>query len=163
QTQTGLALLRAISDAGRWKGKECQIIPYISDDGDDDDAYAEPVDGWSGRHGAPEGAKLYEGGRDDPSTPYDDRGVAKGFWHGTGKGSNVELHYNPERKDAAPNCPRDGSTVSGPCKLLIGADHDKDDQLLHELVHAMREMRGELTQIPTENKEWDNQEEFFAI
>jgi hypothetical protein len=43
------------------------------------------------------------------------------------------------------------------------ADHDKDDQLLHELVHALREMRGELNQIPTDDKAWDNEEEFFAI
>jgi hypothetical protein len=31
------------------------------------------------------------------------------------------------------------------------------------LVHALREMCGEFNQIPTENKDWDNEEEYFAI
>jgi hypothetical protein len=74
------------------------------------------------------------------------------------------LHYNPEPKDPTPVCPRDGKTTSGPCRLVWDvADHDKDYQLLHELVHAVREMRGQLQMVPTVNKEWDNQEEFFAI
>jgi hypothetical protein len=161
QTGTGRALLKAIFETGQQKSKDITIIPY---EGDDDNAYAMPLDGIAGRDASPAGSPLYQGGEDDPKTPdYDEREQADLIWHGTGLGSSVALHYNPEFTDGVPACPRDGKTTVGPCKLLLGAADEKDDQLLHELVHAMREMRGQMSLVPTQNKQWENEEEFFAI
>jgi len=159
--QTGRALLRAIAANGKSRNKKVRIIPYTEDD--EDNAVAVPVDGWEGRDAAPAGATVYRGGTDDPTTKADER-FETTFWKGLGLGSNVDLEYNPDPKDPTPVCPRDGKTTSGPCRLVWGvADHGKDDQLLHELVHAMREGRGQLNQVPTENSDYDNEEEFFAI
>jgi hypothetical protein len=161
QTGTGRALLKAISETGLQKGKDITIIPYESDD---DNAYAEPLDGIAGRDASPAGSPLYQGGEDDPKTPdFDEREQAVLFWTGTGLGSNVAVHYNPEYTGGVPSCPRDGKTTSGPCRLLLGAAQEKDDQLLHELVHALRDLRGQWSMVPTLNKQWENEEEFFAI
>jgi hypothetical protein len=95
---------------------------------------------------------------------YDDEREMKQWFEGTGLGSDVEIHYNPH-PPAGPisTCPDDGRKWTNGCPLYEGADHGKDDQLFHELVHAVRELRGEFNQILTWDKDWMNEEEFFAV
>jgi hypothetical protein len=162
-TETGRAVFRAIHSAGVARGKYISIVPFLDDD--QDDAYASPKGGAAeGRDAAPQGVVPYLGGPDDVKT-YDDEREVKQFFEGTGLGSDVEIYYNPHPPASGPpsTCPRDGRKWKGGCPQYEGADHGKDDQLLHELVHAVRELRGEFNQIPTWDKDWMNEEEFFAV
>src|SRR5262249_50212980 len=74
-------------------------------------------------------------------------------------------HYSPERlsQGPVPLCPRDGTVSRGPCRLTPSSDDTPDTTMLHELVHALREMRGQMYQVPTLDKGYDNEEEYFAI
>src|SRR5262249_23330412 len=62
---------------------------------------------------------------------------------------------------APPICPGDGkTTVKAPCRLVwTEAAFEKDGQLLHEMVHALRQMRAEDNSVPTWDKGYDNEEE----
>jgi hypothetical protein len=44
-----------------------------------------------------------------------------------------------------------------------GDDEGPDAVLLHEMVHAVRMLYGQLLQAPTWDKGYDNEEEFFAV
>jgi hypothetical protein len=162
QTETGRAVFKALKQAWAVKHKFVRVLPY--DEDDEDNAVAVPVSGPESRDAAPKGAKYYLGGADYVKSPEDER-MMKSLYEGTGLGSNVELYYNPHRlgKPEADTCPRDGRKWSGGCPAYEGAHHDKDDQLLHELIHAVRETRGEFNQVPSWNKDWMNEEEFFAV
>lgn len=46
---------------------------------------------------------------------------------------------------------------------MFAQNRGPDDTLVHELVHALRDVRGQLLQVPTRSKNYDNEEEFFAI
>jgi hypothetical protein len=91
-------------------------------------------------------------------TPFTGAGVnanAQGesaFDHLLGAGSDVALHYTPWIWGAA--SPWGGQFASDP-----------DDVLLHELVHAMREVQGEFNQLKTRggDADYDDDEEFLAI
>jgi hypothetical protein len=161
-TETGRAVFKALKLSWATKKKFVRIVPYTEDD--EDNACAVPIDGPDSRDAAPKGASIYLGGADYVKSPEDER-MQTSWYTGTGRGSNVELHYNPHRmgKPEENTCPRDGRTWSGGCPAYEGAHHDKDDQLFHELVHAVRETRGEFNQVPTWNKDWMNEEEFFAV
>src|SRR5262249_52863918 len=135
---SGWAVLKEIADIGRSRGKEGRIVPYTREDQNergDENAFARPL---SGRAAAPRAVTPYMGGVDDPSTPADERYQTMSYT-GTGEGSNVEVHYSPDRlsQGPAPLCPRDGTVSKGPCRLTPGSDDTPDTTMLHELVHAL--------------------------
>src|SRR5262249_21765490 len=45
----------------------------------------------------------------------------------------------------------------------LGDDEGPDAILLHELVHGLRIQRGQFLRMPTWDKGYDNEEEFFAV
>src|SRR5262245_32826953 len=161
-TETGRAVFRALHDNGLARGKTVTIVPF---EGDDDNAYVEAVGGGpEDRNAAPRGVKQYLGGADNVKTPEDEREV-KSLFTGTGLGVSCRVHYNPKPPVLKPGdlCPLDGRTWKGGCPQYEGADNDPDDTLLHELVHALRMLRGEFNQVPTWDRDWVNEEEFLAI
>src|SRR6266545_3268830 len=159
--QTSWAVFNAIHGASLRRGKKVTIVPFEQEG---DNAYAVAVGGKiEGGDAAPRGVKPYAGGPDDVRT-YDDEREMKQWFAGTGKGSDVEIHYNPH-PPAGPlsSCPDDGRKWKDGCPLYEGADHAKDDQLFHELVHTVRQTRGEFNCVPTSDKDWMNEEEFLAV
>ena len=53
---------------------------------------------------------------------------------------------------------------AGPCLFPTYAQNQgPDDMLVHELVHSLREMRGQFNCVPTRTTGYENQEEYFAI
>jgi hypothetical protein len=82
------------------------------------------------------------------------------------KGSDSEVHFSPADFHASrpPVCYY-RKTPAGPC--LAGVSYAQntgpDDALVHELVHSLREMRGQLNLVPTRTTGYENQEEYFAI
>ena len=162
--RTGWAVLKEIFDLGKSRGEEVRIVPFTREDEKEmgeENAFAKPL---SRRAAAPRGVTPYKGGTDDPSTPADERYRTLSYT-GTGEGSSSEVHFSPEKLPLgpAPLCRRDGTGPGGACRLTPGSDDTPDATLLHELVHSLREMRGQLNQVPTWNKGYDNEEEFFAI
>lgn len=154
----GWAVIRAIMDFPR---KTVRIVPYSAADRQlkgGDNAYARPI---AGVDAAPSGEARFQGGDDDSSTPRDDRFVQLAGL-GTGLGSDAEVHFTAEVFPSIPKCSL--QTNSGPCRPPWTAENrGADDFLLHELVHALRMIRGQLNQIPAWVKGYDNEEEFFAI
>jgi hypothetical protein len=70
---------------------------------------------------------------------------------GTGGGSDVDIHFSMSTWE------------SGTCNNSNSFGAGADEVLLHELVHALRAMRGRWDPVPTTIRSYDNQEEFFAI
>jgi hypothetical protein len=160
--RTGWAVLKDIFDTGKARGKEVRIVPFALKDEKvfgEENAFARPT---SAPGAAPRGVKLY---RSDDSTKPGDKGTRLASYTGTGAGSDVEIHYSPWKlqQGPLPVCPRDGTTSRGPCRLTPGSDDTPDTTLLHELVHGLRDMRGQQNTVPTLQKGYDNEEEFFAI
>jgi len=156
-TWTGWAVLRGILDTG----KTVTIVPYSPDDEKrlgGRNADARPTDA---RAASPRGFRPYVGGADDPATKEDER--YRRFWYwGNGEGSDSVVHISPEFfKETRCSYRR---TPTGPCLYSVYAQNvGPDDTLLHELVHALRYMRGHYTAYPTRIPEYDNEEEYFAI
>jgi hypothetical protein len=92
----------------------------------------------------PMGGSLAQAGADHPehAAPkgVKDERFEKTTITGTGNGSSAKVEFDPNKKD--------------PGKTLV-----------HELLHALRDMRGQLNQVPTETvlSEYENEEEFFAM
>jgi hypothetical protein len=86
--------------------------------------------------------------------------------HGAGRGSNVVVHYSPRdwSEDSLPawdaTTRNNWAFVNGVLPPLPG--DDAGEVLLHELVHALRQMSGLLDPYPME-RGFDTQEEFFAV
>jgi hypothetical protein len=169
-TRTGWSLLRALFAAAQARRKEVRIVPYTkADEGSmgPNNAFASPR---SGRDAAPLGVRPFQGGADEPGVPGDERYQLRNYT-GTGKGSSSNVHFTPHPAvllpiaDDVPICPTDGKTVvEGGCRLVVASsDTSNDTLLLHELIHSLRELRGQLNQVPTWIKSYDNQEEFFAV
>jgi hypothetical protein len=79
------------------------------------------------------------------------------------KGSDSEVHFSPEDFQSPPPCYY-RKAPAGPCLYPSYPQNlGPDDILVHELVHSLREMRGQLNCIPTRTTGYDNQEEYFAI
>jgi hypothetical protein len=73
------------------------------------------------------------------------------------------VHFSPEEFQGPLPCYY-RKAPAGPCLYPSYAQNVRpDDMLVHELVHSLREMRGQLNLIPTRNAIYDNQEEYFAI
>jgi hypothetical protein len=155
--RTGWAVIQALYTTGRSKGKKLRIVPYSAADlaaMGYDNAYAAPDDWVSAR---PKGPVHYVGLFDDPRTPEDER-YRTVVMPGSGEGSNSTLHYSPWGHDSAlPVCAATaGATACRP-------DHGPLDLFLHEMVHGLRQMRGQLESIPTRVPGYANEEEYFAI
>ena len=76
-----------------------------------------------------------------------------------------EVHFSAEEfQGPLPSCYY-RQAPAGPC--LVPAHYAQnvgpDDCLVHELVHSLREMRGQLNLVPTRTTGYENQEEYFAI
>jgi hypothetical protein len=164
---TGWAVLRSVIDSR----KTVTIVPLSADDERKHPraggGYVTPG-WWLGMWDAtPAGEKIFRGGEDDPSTPQDERYRTVPLLRGTGRGTDAEMHFSPRKIDdfgEVPPCPRDGTVSTGRCRLGRGtATHGPDDLLVHEMVHALRFARGLLNSVPTWDKGYDNEEEFFAI
>lgn len=158
---SGWALLRAIYDAGQAKGKYIRIVPWSDADAakhGKENAYAHSL---SGKGAAPASVQPFLGNEDDPKTTRDERYEVATF-RGTGTGSDVEVHYTPNA--TLPACPPRTSTPVGCRPTWLGVDlMSPDDLLVHELVHALRMLRGQSDCIPTRQEDYDNEEEFFAV
>jgi hypothetical protein len=155
-TWTGWAVIRRVVDTR----KKVKIVPLLTSEVPKEfgqrRAFAKAK---NFQDANPIGAELYRGGVDDPATKIDERfQLASG--RGTGKGSDSEIHYSPEDYAVLPVCSK---TVTKDCvPSYFTRDRGADDTLVHELTHALREMKGQLHQIPTRTQGYDNQEEFFA-
>jgi hypothetical protein len=156
----GSLLLSAI----RATSKDLMILPmasYLGQGAKQCRAIEEPKDklksapkgiGGKDRTGLRE--KWYAGRQDDPNTDDDDEryvthnpdNVAEGG------GSNVELYFTPSEWGGGK------SPCSGP-----GSSWPADQVLVHELVHALRDMQGLTNPVPTTNTSYLNEEEFLAI
>jgi hypothetical protein len=143
KTWTGWAVLRAAYDRRKNKRKENQeirIVPMTAKDKKEfptAEAFARPKD-WAGA--TARYAKGYQcDGVNNPETPRDDRYDLMGVT-GTGVGSSAFVHFNP-RDGKRPDC-----------------------NLIHELVHAVRDMSGVLDCVPVENylRLYDTEEEFYS-
>ncbi|HVS40163.1 MAG TPA: M91 family zinc metallopeptidase [Gemmataceae bacterium] len=141
KTWTGWAVLRALYDRRKNRRKEDQdvwIVPFSAQDRQDQPtamAFTRAVNDADATARYQQG---YRGGTDDPKTRRDDR-YDRAPYQGTGVGSSSVIHFNP-RGYQRPDC-----------------------ALLHELVHAVRNMSGVRDRIPTEHAlyYYDNQEEFY--
>lgn len=96
--------------------------------------------------------KLYLGKDDDEDTDDNDEryDAAKPSNVARGGGSDVSLYFTPGEWGK-----------SGCLHGCIAAL--PDEVLLHELVHAQRDMQGLSNPVPTVNANYKNEEEFLAI
>jgi hypothetical protein len=137
KTWTGWAVLKAIATT---RGKKVRIVPYTAEEQKARPnalAYTRPDDE---RDAAPAGQVPFAGGEDDPNTPKDER-FNKENYIGTGQGSDATITLDPTREDKP------------------------DSTLLHELVHALRDIRGKRNRVPAGKggmRRFENEEEFFA-
>jgi hypothetical protein len=155
----GWAVMRAVIESG----KAVTIVPFTDVDKQrmgEHNAYARPAWWLRAVDAAPKDARIYMGGADDPSTPNDERYRKAPLVKGTGRGTDVEIHYSPEDHD--PRCATGVMPVLGRCRFG-GDDEGPDAVLLHEMVHGVRMLYGQSLQAPTWDKGYDNEEEFFAV
>jgi hypothetical protein len=81
------------------------------------------------------------GSCDDPRTPEDER-FREASFTGTGEGSDSEVHFSMGDRKAMPTCSK---TQGWPCLPKSWAQNrGPDDTLVHEMVHASRQMRGQI-------------------
>jgi hypothetical protein len=150
-TWTGWTVLRAVIDSGN----TVTIVPYTRADAEKmgrNNAFAQAT---SRADATPRGFPLYAGGSGD------ERFETAFFSSGTGGGSNSEVHLSLGGRQALPTCSK---TVRSAClPPMFAQNRGPDDTLVHELVHSLREMRGQFTLFPTRTKGYDNEEEYFAV
>ena len=151
---------RVIVDGIEGTNKDLRIVPFSRGDAavhGECNAMAHPD---SARDSAPKGISgptgWYAGDSDNPRTsPEDERYNPQRPWNlkGTGAGSDVHIYFSPASGSGTSAC---SSGVYGTLP---------DEFLLHEMVHALRDMQGKSNQIPTEGtaRKYDNEEEFLAI
>jgi hypothetical protein len=170
-TWAGWAVLRSIIDSPR----TLTIVPFSAAEMNEHRAYVRPTWWLRSMDATPAEEQMFLGGEDDPSTPQDERYRVVPLLRGTGRGTDAEMHYMPSMIQYLPGtgkipeggevplCRLDG-TPNGPCRLGRGrAARSPDNVLVHELTHALRYMRGLINMVPTLDKAYDNEEEFFAI
>lgn len=162
-TKTGTAVLGAIGLQSQCK---LTIKPYTDElrKQDPANAYASQL---SATDAYPANVLLKTGKPDDPATPGVDESIAstKLLWwditfSGTGEGSDVDILFSPDMwvdgGSGATAVASWGGTVTGA---------SPDQILLHEMLHALRQMSGHLNQValtgPLAN--YHDQEEFFAV
>jgi hypothetical protein len=109
------------------------------------------VDAANWQNASAKGVRTFAGHMDDPTTPNKDERFDLNSFVGTGKGSDATVFFTPI----------DGPSAAPGTKGLCGEAND--DLLLHELIHAIRIMQGKDNPVPTDDKHYDNQEEWLAI
>lgn len=103
--------------------------------------------------GVGKGAPWFRGDSDNRLTPDDERNALNPpRFVGTGKGSEVKVHFSPESWG-----PRRQDCFQGQNGSL------PDEVLLHEMVHGLRKMQGKHNPWPTDLKGYENEEEFLAV
>lgn len=153
KNQVGMMILSVVQNVGH----ELTIVPYTDLDSfhqnDRCNAFPRPDDV---RASHPDGQNWFNNpeGENQRVSRFE-QSSAKG----TGGGSDVKLHFTPGMwgdKDPKKRAPCDNGGRYGA---------RADDVLMHELIHALRQMEGNLNAIPTEDKlrAYDDDEEFLAI
>lgn len=154
---TGWAVIRRVVDTG----KQVTIVPLLNSEVTKAlgmrRAFAKPK---NRADATPRGAAMFRGVVDDPATKVDERYQTLSG-RGTGKGTDCEIHYSPEDYAVLPECSKTVTTNCVPSYFT--RDRGADTTLVHELTHALRDMKGQLYLMPTLYQDYDNQEEFFAI
>src|SRR5262249_46463691 len=136
----GQVILKAIAQATSLTGKKwwTMIVPFEGED------YKDFGDCNAGTRARDEdganvkGYKYYLGKLNDPETKGDDR-EDESETYGTGEGTDVEVHFSPEMFG------------KGGCGGGLYSS-EPDEVLLHELVHALRDMKGLKNRAPTYGK-----------
>jgi hypothetical protein len=154
----GSLLLSAI----RASSKDLTILPMASYPGqgakqcraieDPKDRLKSAPKGIGGKDRTDPQETWYSGGQDDPNTEFDERYTPLGQV-AEGGGSDVLVYFTPSEWGGGGE-----SACSGP-----GTSWPADQVLLHELVHALRDMQGLSNPVPTVNTSYLNEEEFLAI
>jgi hypothetical protein len=137
KTWTGWAVLKAIATT---HGKTVRIVPFTEaqQKGHRNELAHTSAD--NRKDAAPAGVVPYRGGKDNPKTPEDERFKREAFT-GTGEGSDATIEFDPTKQ------------------------RHQDTTLAHELVHALRDLRGKQNRVPTGSgriRRFTNEEEFFA-
>jgi hypothetical protein len=78
-----------------------------------------------------------------------------------GSGSDSSVHFSADTWESLPTCSK--AVTSGCLPSIFAQNRGPDDLLVHELVHSIREMRGQLMLNPTRTKGYENEEEYFAV
>jgi hypothetical protein len=143
---TGRAILKEIGTAS---SHEAWILPYHPKNDDDYNADASATDV---KDATSVGMPLLDS-EGKPSRDAHGRPLGGG----TGKGSDVRIHFTPDMW--MPFSSGRSSRFSHP---PTGPGTRADEVLLHELVHACRDMRGVRYRLGV-NKHMDNEEEFLAV
>jgi hypothetical protein len=148
-THVGAVIMKLIRD----NDQDMTIVPYTAGDRaveGECNAYADPD---RGRDAAPRGINYFIGRFDNPKTPDEDERYDRS-WNvkGTSKGSDVHVHFSPDMTN--------GSSCGGGKYGSL-----PDEVLVHEMVHALREMEGRENPYPTEDglRGYDNEEEWLAV
>ncbi len=145
-TLNGQVTGRVILEAIQGSGHQIVIQPYNPTPQDPQNAYASPTD-WSAA--TPQGQQALQCGGPNQGQPL----IQSTYWgfssapvEGTGSGSNSVVYFTP-------------SMWSAP-----GGPGSRADQiLLHEMLHAYRQMRGRLLCMSAGMGNYDTFEEYFAI
>src|SRR5262245_55832585 len=117
---TSWAVLREIEDRAVRIGKGVRIVPFTAADRKEEPNAAAFAEADDSQDAAPWGVRPFKGQRDNPRTAEDERLEQKSF-KGSGQGSASTVHYDPADLN-----------VDDPCRRLT-----------HELVHSLRELRGQ--------------------
>jgi hypothetical protein len=138
KTWTGWAVLKSIATT---HGKKVRIVPFTAADQKDyPDARAISLED-DPEGAAPLGVVPFLGGDDKPETKKWDERFDRADYQGSGQGSDSTIHFDPTRYE------------------------HPDAILVHELVHALRQLRGKQNCVPTGKgaiRSFNNEEEFFA-
>lgn len=158
-TATGKTILNAI----KAKSRTVRIMPWVKTDWNATAAPTDATAAWKKDNW------FFKGGQDDPSTPRDDRFDpqvkrkgnliwADTYWTGTGTGSDVVVRFTPSMFGA--------NTPAGKLPKSGGASgFEPDEVLFHELVHAYRQVRGQMFQLPQVGAmaNYHDLEEFYGV
>jgi len=159
-TWTGWAVLLGIIEAG----KTVRIVPLSvakQKKLGENKAYTSAKSGTVNR---PRRPRPCTSGIDASNSPRDERfpRTDKLNLPCTGQDDIVEVHYSPDGfEPSISNCSKSATWVRRP--PMFARNSGPDDALVHELVHALRVLRGKYLQLPTRSKAYKNEEEFFAI
>ena len=156
----GSAVIKAIGVASDAKKTVLTVVPYKYDPKNDPE-HLGPCNASTERQNEdaaedgehPDGDTYYLGRGDDPATRDHDERYDKSTKKGTGAGSDADVHFTAGIWGQGKDC----------SKGKIGAL--PDELLLHEMVHALRDMEGHRRAQPLEGglKPYDNLEEYLAI
>ncbi len=144
---TGQAVLSEIATASK---RTASVVPYHPQTEDDynADVVADNV---------PDATSNGMPNLDSDGQPFRDKTGQPTGGSGTGKGSDVTIHFSPDLWGPF-RSGRSTTSASPPA----GPGTKPDEVFMHELVHACRDMRGVRYRLGV-NRHYDNAEEYLAI